>query len=123
MPPKYVKAYLKRSTTDEADAEAICEAVQRPNIIEVPIKTVDQQCALMLHRARQLLVSQRTQAINAMRSHLAELGLIAPVGLQGGGLQGGGLQGAATLAAIVKVTDDRRLPPVARLALATLVGS
>ena len=113
LPPKYVKAYVKRGKTDEADAEAICEAVQRPNITEVPVKTVDQQCALMLHRSRELLVSQRTQAINAMRSHLAELGLIAPVGLQG----------AATLAAIVKDLADDRLPPVARLALTTLVGA
>lgn len=113
LPPQYVKAYVRRGKTDEADAEAICEAVQRPNITEVPVKTVEQQCALMLHRTRELLVSQRTQAINAMRSHMAELGLIAPVGQQG----------AATLAAIVKDTDDRALPAVAREALATLVGT
>ena len=113
MPPKYVKAYLKRGKTDEADAEAICEAVQRPGITEVLVKSVDQQSVLMLHRTRELLVSQRTQAINAMRSHMAELGLIAPVGPQG----------AATLAAIVKDADDRSLPPVAREALATLVDT
>jgi transposase len=113
LPPQYVKAYVKRGKTDEADAEAICEAVQRPNIIEVPVKTVGQQCALMLHRSRELLVSQRTQAINAMRSHMAELGLIAPVGLQG----------AASLAAIVKDAEDCKLPPVARLALTALVDT
>lgn len=113
LPPLYVKPYVKRGKTDEADAEAICEAVQRPGITAVPVKSVDQQSVLMLHRTRELLVSQRTQSINAMRSHMAELGLIAPVGPQG----------AATLAAIVKDADDRRLPPVAREALATLVDT
>jgi transposase len=113
LPPQYVKAYVKRGKTDAIDAEAICEAVQRPNITEVSVKSVDQQCALIVHRARELLVRQRTQAINAMRSHMAELGLIAPVGVAG----------AATLAAIVKDTEDHRLPPLARLALATLVST
>ena len=83
MPPSYVKAYVKRSKNDAADAAAICEAVTRPSMRFVPVKTIDQQAALMLHRARELFIGQRTQLINAMRAHLAELGLIAPTGIDG----------------------------------------
>ena len=83
MPPSYVKAYVKRSKNDAADAAAICEAVTRPSMRFVPIKSIDQQAALMLHRARELLIGQRTQLINAMRAHLAELGLVAPTGIDG----------------------------------------
>lgn len=68
MPASYVKAYVKRSKNDAADAAAICEAVTRPNMRFVPIKTVEQQSALMLHRARDLLIRQHTQLINALRA-------------------------------------------------------
>ena len=78
MPPSYVKAYLKRSKNDANDAAAICEAVTRPSMRFVPTKTKEQQTALMLHRTRQLLVRQRTMLSNALRGHLAELGVVAP---------------------------------------------
>ncbi|MFC0206515.1 IS110 family RNA-guided transposase [Novosphingobium soli] len=80
MPPAYVKAYVKRNKNDAADAEAICEAVTRPTMRFVPIKSADAQSVLMLHRARQLLVRQRTAQVSAMRAHLAEYGVIAPKG-------------------------------------------
>jgi transposase len=80
MPAQYVKAYLKRGKNDAADAAAICEAVTRPSMRFVPIKNEDQQAALMLHRARDLLVRQRTQLINAIRGHLAEFGIIEAQG-------------------------------------------
>ena len=83
MPASYVKAYVKRGKNDAADAAAICEAVTRPSMRFVPIKTAEQQAALMLHRARDLLVRQRTQLINALRAHLAELGLVAATGRDG----------------------------------------
>lgn len=82
MPPAYVKAYVKRNKNDAADAEAICEAVTRPSMRFVPVKDVDQQAVLMLHRARSLLVRQRTMLVNALRAHLAEFGIIAPQGLR-----------------------------------------
>jgi hypothetical protein len=72
MPPRYVKPYVKRNKNDAADAEAICEAVTRPNMRFVPIKTADQQSILMLHRTRMLFIRQRTMTINAVRAHLAE---------------------------------------------------
>lgn len=80
MPPQYVKAYVKRGKNDTADAAAICEAVTRPSMRFVPVKTEDQQSALLMHRTRELLVRQRTQLINAVRGHLAEFGLVAPRG-------------------------------------------
>src|SRR3974390_496827 len=73
MPAKDVKAYIKRNKNDAADAEAICEAVRRPTMRFVQIKLAEQQGQLMQHRARDLLMRQRTQVINAMRAHLAEL--------------------------------------------------
>ena len=76
MPPSYVKAYLKRSKNDANDAAAICEAVTRPSMRFVPIKSEQQQSGLMLHRSRQLLVRQRTMLSNAIRGHMAELGII-----------------------------------------------
>ncbi len=82
MPPAYVKAYVKRNKNDAADAEAICEAVTRPSMRFVPIKDVDQQSVLMLHRARALLIRQRTMLVNALRAHMAEFGIIAPQGLR-----------------------------------------
>jgi transposase len=80
MPAKDVKAYIKRNKNDAADAEAICEAVRRPTMRFVQVKSAEQQAQLMQHRARDLLMHQGTQLINTMRSHLAELGIIAPQG-------------------------------------------
>ena len=81
IPPSYVKAYVKRGKSDALDAEAICEAVQRPTMRFVPVKTVEQQAILMTHRARSLLVRQRTMLANALRAHLAELGFVTNPGI------------------------------------------
>jgi transposase len=81
MPPAYVKPYVKRNKNDVTDAEAICEAVSRPNMRFVPVKTVEQQSVLMLHRTRSLLVRQRTMFANAIRAHLAEFGIVAAQGI------------------------------------------
>ena len=81
MPAAYVKPYVKRGKNDAADAEAICEAVTRPSMRFVPVKSAEQQAVLMLHRARALLVRQRTMLVNALRAHMAEFGIIAPQGL------------------------------------------
>jgi transposase len=83
IPPSYVKAYLKSSKNDANDAAAICEAVTRPSMRFVPIKTKEQQAVLMLHRTRQLLVRQRTMMSNALRGHLAELGIVSAKGRNG----------------------------------------
>ena len=83
MPPAYVKPYLKRGKTDAADAEAICEAVTRPTMRFVPTKTMEQQSVLMLHKVRDLLIKQRTMLINALRSHLAEFGIVSAQGAAG----------------------------------------
>ncbi len=82
MPAQYVKAYVKRNKNDAADAEAICEAVQRPTMRFVPIKTAEQQAAQLLHRGREQLVRQRTMLVNALRAHLAEFGMVAAQGLR-----------------------------------------
>ena len=81
MPPAYVKPYVKRGKTDAGDAEAICEAVTRPTMRFVPIKSVEQQAALALHRTRDLLVRQRTQLVNMIRELLAEFGIDIPKGI------------------------------------------
>src|ERR1700681_4069343 len=104
MPPSYVKAYLKRSKNDANDAAAICEAVTRPSMRFVPIKTKDQQAALMLHRTRQLLVRQRTMLSNAIRAHLGELGIVSAKGRNGTG----------ELLEIIAGGADSRVPPAAR---------
>jgi len=83
MPAKDVKAYVKRNKNDAVDAAACCEAVQRPTVRTVPVKTPEQQAQLMQHRVRDLLIRQRTQAINALRAHLGELGIVAPQGYEG----------------------------------------
>ena len=70
MPPNYVKAYVRRQKNDEADAAAICEAVTRPSMRFVPIRLIDNQAVLMHHKVREILVSQRTQFLNALRGHL-----------------------------------------------------
>jgi transposase len=107
MPPSYVKAYLKRSKNDANDAAAICEAVTRPSMRFVPIKSEQQQSGLMLHRTRQLLVRQRTMLSNAIRGHMAELGIISAKGRNGT---------AELLQIIANVADDR-IPLVARFCL------
>lgn len=81
MPAAYVKPYVKRGKNDAADAEAICEAVTRQTMRFVPIKSREQQAALSLHRVRSLLIKQRTQLVNMLRSLLAELGIAIPVGI------------------------------------------
>ncbi|MEA2804441.1 MAG: transposase [Rhodospirillaceae bacterium] len=113
MPPSYVKAYLKRSKNDANDAAAICEAVTRPTMRFVPIKTKEQQAALLLHRARQLLVRQRTMLSNAIRGHLAELGIVSAKGRNGTGV----------LLEIIADVEDSRVPPVARGILDVLARS
>ena len=85
MPAKDVKAYVKRNKNDAADAEAICEAVRRPTMRFVQVKSVKQQGHLMLHLTRDLLMRQRTQLINALRAHMAELGIVARKGARGQG--------------------------------------
>src|SRR5512132_373125 len=83
MPPAYVRPYSKRQKNDAADAEAICEAVTRANMRFVETKTPEQQSCLMLHRTRQLFIRQQSAVINAIRAHLAEFGIVAPVGRNG----------------------------------------
>ena len=83
IPPAYVKAYVKRQKNDAADAASICEAVTRPSMRFVPVKSAEQQSTLAMHRTRNLLISQRTQLINALRAHLAELGIVAEKGRDG----------------------------------------
>ena len=111
MPPAYVKPYVKRGKTDAADAEAICEAVTRPTMRFVPAKTEAQQASLVELRVRDMLVRQRTQTINALRSHLAEYGIVAAQGRK-----------VSELIAVVRDDDDARLPGLAREALGELVG-
>jgi transposase len=83
MPPAYVKPYVKRQKNDAADAEAICEAVTRANMRFVATKTPEQQSCLMLYRTRHLFIRQQTAVINVIRAHLAEFGIVAPVGRKG----------------------------------------
>jgi transposase len=111
MPPRYVKPYVKRQKNDAADAEAICEAVTRPTMRFVEIKTCEQQGTLVLHRVRLMLTWQRTQLSNAIRGHMGEYGLVAPVGRIG----------LERLIAILGNPDDERVPAVARASLAPLV--
>jgi len=110
MPPKYVKPYVKRNKNDMADAEAICEAVTRPTMRFVEIKTRDQQSVLMLHRTRQLFVRQRTTLINALRAHLAEFGIVAGVGRSG----------LERLLKVIEDGEDDRVPAAARDCLLAL---
>lgn len=105
-----MKPYLKRQKNDAADAEAICEAVQRPSMRFVPTKTPDQQACLMLHRTRHLFIRQQTAVINAIRAHLAEFGIVAPVGRNG----------VEELLDVVADPDDGRVPEIARECLETL---
>jgi transposase len=110
MPPAYVKPYVKRGKTDAADAAAIAEAVTRPTMRFVAVKTVDQQSVLMLHKVRDLLVRQRTMLINALRGHLAEFGIVAARGP-------GGV--TAAIMTLHEAQDD--LPDLARQVLHGLI--
>jgi transposase len=110
MPPAYVKPYVKRQKNDAADAEAICEAVTRANMRFVATKTPEQQSCLMLHRTRHLFIRQQTAVINAIRAHLAEFGIVAPVGRNG----------VEQLLEVVADSSDKRLPEVARACIAAL---
>jgi transposase len=110
MPPAYVKPYVKRQKNDAADAEAICEAVTRANMRFVSTKTPEQQSCLMLHRTRHLFIRQQTAVINSIRAHLAEFGIVAPVGRKG----------VDQLLDVVADTNDKRLPDLARACVAAL---
>src|SRR5437868_12114197 len=110
MPPAYVKPYVKRHKNDTADAEAICEAVTRANMRFVATKTPEQQSGLMLLRTRHLFIRQQTSVINAIRAHLAEFGIVAPVGRNG----------VEQLLGVVADSNDKRLPEVARACVAAL---
>jgi transposase len=112
MPAQYVKAYIKRNKNDAADAEAICEAVSRPTMRFVPVKTAEQQAALLLHRGREQLVRQRTMLVNGLRAHLAEFGIVAARGLRNVG----------QLIAIVRDDGNTRLPAMARQVLQVLAS-
>jgi transposase len=110
MPPAYVKPYVKRHKNDATDAEAICEAVTRPNMRFVATKTREQQSCLTLHRTRHLFIRQQTSVINAIRAHMAEFGIVAPVGRQG----------VEELLGIAADASDKRLPDIARACVAAL---
>src|SRR6202048_1992009 len=112
MPAKDVKAYVKRNKNDAADAEAICEAVGRPRMRFVRVKSAEQQGRLMQHRARDLLLRQQTQVINALRAHLAELGVVAAQGREG----------LKQLLTIIADDKDARLPIDARASLIVLAA-
>ena len=105
MPPAYVKPYVKRQKNDMADAEAICEAVTRANMRFVPTKTPEQQSGLMLHRTRHMFIRQQTAVINSIRAHLAEFGIVAPVGRKEG-------HGAARIVADFTTSGCQRSPRV-----------
>ena len=110
MPPAYVRPYVKRQKNDAADAEAICEAVTRANMRFVATKTPEQQSCLMLHRTRHLFIRHQTSVINAIRAHLAEFGIVAPVGRNG----------VEQLLDVAADASDKRLPEAARACLLAL---
>jgi len=112
MPAKDVKAYIKRNKNDAADAEAICEAVRRPTMRFVQVKSAAQQGQLMQHRTRDLLMRQRTQVINALRAHMAELGIVAAQGRDG----------IKELLKIIASEQDARLPVDAHTSLVVLAA-
>ena len=112
MPTQYVKPYVKRGKNDAADAEAICEAVTRPTMRFVGIKSPEQQSAMMLHRVRLILSRQRTQLSNALRAHLAEFGVVAPIGRNG----------IDQLLDVIADPTDERVPTDARICLEMLTA-
>lgn len=109
IPPSYVKPFVKRGKTDAADAEAICEAVTRPNMRFVPLKTEKQQAVLMQHRARDFLVRQLTQLANAIRAHLGEFGIVVPKGVH-------------NMSRLIAEAEGADLPAEARMPLDLLAG-
>jgi transposase len=111
MPPQYVKPYVKRQKNDAADAEAICEAVDRPTMRFVPVKTEEQQSALILHRTRELLIRQKVMLTNALRSQLAEFGVVAAQGRTG----------LADLMKLVSGSATLSLPDLARSSMMLLI--
>jgi len=113
MPASYVKPYVKRQKNDATDAEAICEAVGRPTMRFVPVKSEEQQSVLILHRVRELLIRQRTMLVNALRGHLAEFDMVTRQGIVGVGM----------LIAWVEDAGQNLIPPLARSALLSLIGS
>jgi transposase len=112
MPPQYVKPYVKRQKNDMGDAEAIAEAVTRPTMRFVSSKSPSEQSAMMLHKVRLMLTRQLVMISNATRAHLAEFGIIAPVGRRG----------VDRLLAIIDDDSDDRLPAEARACLQMLVA-
>ena len=112
MPAQYVKPYVKRGKNDAADAEAICEAVTRPTMRFVPVKSPEQQSVMMLHWVRLMLNRQRTQLSNSIRAHLSEFGIVAPIGRRG----------IDQLLAVVADAGDARVPADARLCLHMLAA-
>lgn len=112
MPAQYVKPYVKRGKNDATDAEAICEAVTRPTMRFVAVKTPEQQSVMMLHRVRLMLNRQRTQISNAMRAHLSEFGIVAPVGRLG----------LERLLTVISDREDARVPDDARVCLEMLMA-
>jgi len=112
IPPAYVKPYVKRQKNDAADAEAICEAVTRPNMRFVPVKNADQQSVLVLHRSRDLLMRQRTMLLNAIRAHLAEFGIVAAQGPRK----------VMEMVSRLRNGDEASLPEIARSALLALAA-
>lgn len=113
IPPAYVKPYVRRNKSDAADAAAICEAVGRPSMRFVPVKSAEQQASCGLTRLRDRLVRQRTATVNALRAHLAEFGIVGATGIGR----------ARALTAIVEDPEDGRLPDVARSSLSVLVAA
>ena len=113
MPANYVKPYVKRNKNDAADAEAICEAMTRPTMRFVAVKSAERQGLMMLHRTRSLLVRQRTMLVNAIRAHLAEFGIVAPVGVRG----------LKALLVVIADAADERVPSVARRCLESLAAA
>ena len=111
IPPQYVRPFVKTNKNDATDAEAICEALMRPTMRFAAVKSAEQQSVLMLHRARDLLVRQRTMLINALRGHCGEFGMVVA-------------QGASKVTILIEMIEDRddaRLPALAREALGSLV--
>ena len=110
MPPAYVKSYVRRNKNDAADAAAICEAVSRPSMRFVPIKTIEQQADTVTHKARQMLIKQRTMAMNSLRGLMAEFGVIVPQGPQH----------ISKLLTVLADPADSTIPAIARTALNTM---
>jgi transposase len=111
MPAAYVKPYVKRQKNDAADAEAICEAVTRPTMRFVPVKSPEQQSIMVLHKTRQMVMRQRTKLANTIRAHMAEVGIVAPIGRKG----------LELLLEIIDQDEDGRLPEASRSCLRMLV--